>query len=73
MTAAQKAHLKLMSELPIRSHFRAPAKRKVSAGQAKPITVDGVLYEGFRACWRDLHISPMTLTKWLQSGRAVYE
>ena len=65
-------HLRLMAQLPVRTHTRKEAPRKQSQGRSKPIRAMGVEYGGFRQCWKSLRISPLTLSKWLRDGRAEY-
>ena len=72
MTELQRVHLRLSTTLPSRTHYQKPRRRARDHSDNKPqqIKVGSVTYESFRKCWKALRISPLTLTKWLNCGRA---
>lgn len=75
MAPALEAHLRLLEVL--RPHIRTytkpePKPQEGRRYNARPIRLDGKKYESFRACWRKLRISPITLSKWLKAGKAEY-
>ena len=62
--------VRLMSQLPVRTHERAYSSHVQGSKVSKSITIDGRIYDSILAAKNALHIGTNTIDKWLAEGRA---
>ena len=68
--AALDAARKLKRELPSRIHIGFAEEARTAVGHKKRVEIEGTVYESMNEAARAYKVSPFSITKWLERGKA---